>query len=269
MTATSPLLLDGEFIAYYPALAKRLGGQPMRAIIVQALWFRRDRSTDETRMSYEALGDMVGCSGDTAKRQVKWLVDNGYVHRGRASSHDATSVFRILHDALTSTNTPTPSANPSVGSGESASSTRRIRTIDQGNLPSSAPEPIAGVQNRTVEEGNLPSSHQGNLPSSTTSKNSKNTSSRSDGFREFWAAYPDTGYKGRKDDCRRIWLDMPLEERRAAYKMLQAYKTSVLWTDTERISTPYQWLNNEPWLGDAPRQVVHRTFLSPEDVALD
>lgn len=270
---SSPLLLDGEFIAYYPALAKRLGGQPLRAIIVQALWFRRERTDDTTTMSYETLGEMVGCSADTAKRQVKWLVDNGFMIKGRASAHDATSVFAISTAALTSTDTRQPSANSSARSGGSASSTRRIRTIDQGNLPSSATGPIEGVQNRTVEEGDLPSSDQGNLPSSTTSKNEKKSSTaeppRSDGFRDFWIAYPETGFKGRKDDCRKIWLALPIEERRDAYKSLMLWKNSIQWTEhPDRIPTPFQWLDGETWLGDRPPQVVKRTFLSPDDVAL-
>jgi hypothetical protein len=244
----------------------------MRAIIVQALWFRRDRSDDTTRISYEALGEMVGCSADTAKRQVKWLVDNGFMTKGRASSHDATSVFAISEAALTSEDAPTPRADPSAGEGGSASSTRRIRTIDQGNVPSSVDEPIEGVQNRTVDQGRLPSSDQGNLPSSTTSKNEKKSSTtepaRTDGFREFWTAFPDGGYKYRRDECRRIWLDLSKQERYAAWNMLMAYKTSVLWVEEGRVSTPLQFLQNEPWLGDPPRQVKKIKMLTAEDIRL-
>lgn len=274
MSTTSPLLLDGEFIAYYPALARRLGGQPMRAIIVQALWFRRDRIDDTTRISYEALGEMVGCSADTAKRQVKWLVDNGFMTKGRASSHDATSVFAISEAALTSGDTPASRANSSAGEGGSALSTRRIRTLDQGNVPSSVDQPIQGVRIRTVEEGNLPSSDQGNLPSSTTSKNEKKSSTTraapNDGFRDFWIAYPQMGYNGRKDDCRRIWLALPIEERRRAYKNLLLWKTSIAWTEhPDRIPSPFQWLDNETWLSDPPKQVPPPVkYLTVDDIRL-
>jgi hypothetical protein len=265
---SSPLLLDGEFIAYYPALARRLGGQPMRAIIVQALWFRRDRTDDTTTMSYEALGEMVGCSADTAKRQVKWLVENGFMTKSRASSHDATSVFAISEAALTSADAPKRRANPPAPADESASSTRRIRTIDQGNLPSSADRPIEGGRIRTVEEGNLPSSDQGKLPSSTTSKNEKNTPPQSDGFKEFWGEFPDAGYKGRRADCQRLWLSMSIEERHTAWHMLQAYKTSVLWVEEGRVPSPYQWLENENWRGERPKQVKKRVMLTADDIRL-
>lgn len=240
----------------------------MRAIIVQALWFRRDRETDETRMSYEALGEMVGCSADTAKRQVKWLVENGYMTKTRASSHDATSVFAISEEALTRDDAPAPRANPSAGSGESASSTRRIRTVEQGNVPSSAVPPVEVVRERHVDQGKLPSSDQGNLPSSTTSKNEKNSSTQSDGFKEFWSAFPDGGYKGRREECRKFWLALPLEVRHAAYRMLMLYKTSVLWEVEGKIPTPYQWLTNETWTSDPPRQVKKIKMLTAEDIRL-
>jgi hypothetical protein len=231
----------------------------MRAIIVQALWFRRDRSDDTTRISYEALGEMVGCSADTAKRQVKWLVDNGFMTKGRASSHDATSVFAISEAALTSNDAPTPRANPSAGEGGFASSTRRIRTVDQGNVPSSVDEPISGVQNRTVEEGNLPSSDQGNLPSSTTSKNKKNNpptpqpSILSDdlGFSEFWGRYPPCEWKQRtsKTNLRGFWFNLTDKQRHLALRALDAYIASAMWIDKpEDIPGPKIFLENEPWL---------------------
>lgn len=244
----------------------------MRAIIVQALWFRRDRESNETRMSYEALGEMVGCSADTAKRQVKWLVENGYMTKTRASSHDATSVFAISEEALTSDDAPAPRANSSAGPGGSASSTRRIRTVEQGNVPSSTVPPVEVVRERQVDQGKLPSSDQGNLPSSTTSKNEKNSSTPSDGFNEFWGQYPATRWKGKKDECRRLWLSLPHEDRQDAYRALMHYKESVIWQDDEGVSAPMRFLQNEPWLevraGTLPRKVKKIKMLTAEDIRL-
>lgn len=265
----NPLLLDGEFIAYYPALAKRLGGQPLRAIIVQALWFRRDRSTDETRMSYEDIGEMVGTSARTVERQVKWLVDNAFISRRRASAGDATSVFGVMVNALTSEDAAPPPTKTVSRTPRSVGSNLPIGGIEDDKVSSSANKPQTIPPIGGIDHDNLSSSDHDKVAGSTTSKNSKNSSTQSDGFREFWAAFPDGGYKGRKEECRKIWLSMERSERVAAWHMLQAYKTSVLWTDTERISTPFNWLNNEPWLGDKPQQVPKRTIRTADEVALD
>lgn len=266
----SPLLLDGEFIAYYPALAKRLGGQPLRAIIVQALWFRRDRSTDETRMSYEDIGDMVGTSGRTVERQIKWLIENGYISRRRASAVDATSVFGVIASALTSDDAPTHPTKTVSRTTRSRSSNLPIGGIEDDKVSTSAARPETTPRIGVLDHDNLSSSDHDKLSGSTTSKNLKNSSSSSDGFRDFWIAYPEMGFKGRKEDCRRIWLALDIEERREAYRSLMLWKNSVRWTEHEdQIPTPYQWLDGETWRGDKPRQVPPRPkMLTIDDIRL-
>lgn len=265
----SPLLMEGEFIAYYPALAKRLGGQPLRAIIVQALWFRRDRQTDETRMSYDGIGDMVGASSRTIERQVKWLIENGYLSQRRASAADATSVFGVIVSALTSENAPTLPTKTASRTPRSVSSNPAIGVIEDDKVATSAAAPIPTPAIGVLDHDNLSSSDHDNVAGSTTSKNLKKSSTPSDGFREFWSAFPDGGYKYRKEECRKIWHGMSIDERHAAWNMLMAYKNSVLWVEQEKIPTPFQWLTNETWTSDKPRQVPPPVkYLTVDDIRL-
>lgn len=267
---SSPLLLDGEFIAYYPALAKQLGGQPLRAIIVQALWFRRDRSTDETRMSYEDIGEMVGTSGRTVERQVKWLIENGYISRRRASAVDATSVFGVIVSALTSDDAstrPTKTASRTTGS---RVSNLPIGGIEDDKVSTSVPEPVPIHRNGALDHDNMSRSDGDNLSGSTTSKNLKKSSSSNDGFRDFWIAYPEMGFKGKKDACQRLWLALDIEERRDVYRSLMLWKNSIQWVEhPDRIPSPWMWLDGETWRGDKPKQVPPPIkMLTADDIRL-
>lgn len=86
---------------------------------------------------------------------------------------------------------------------------------------------------------------------------SRQPSASSDGFREFWLAYPKMGFNGKKDRCRDIWLALEHEDRRDAYRSLMLWKNSIQWTEhPEQIPTPFQWLDDETWRGDKPKQKV-------------
>jgi len=116
------LLLDGEFVAYYPRLGRLLGSVE-RAVVLQHLWFRRDRDTGLTTVSAKALADEVGMAQRTAERVLAWLADDerGYLVRcGRASSYDPTSVWEVVTAKLavtvTATSAVTVTATPAVTS---------------------------------------------------------------------------------------------------------------------------------------------------------
>lgn len=260
----STLLIQEEFVAYLPSLARVVGGIP-EAVTLQAIWFKADKATGELVMSRADLAEYLGTSPSSLGRYLKSLAGLGvltYEGRSRAG-YDKTTKYTVnpaaldalVRDAATGVTAPVQDA---------ATGTAESRGSEPANVQDAATRMDASESVKMTDSQSVKMTH------SSTTKNEKNSSSsRGDGFREFWAAFPDAGYKGRKEECRRIWSAMPYEERVAAWKMLQMYKSSVLWTDPERISTPYNWLTNEPWLGDAPPQIRKRTFLTPDDVALD
>lgn len=94
-----PLLLDGEFVSYYPALGVALGSVE-DAVLVRHLWFHRDRSTDETEMTAATLAEQVGMKVRTTERRLAGLVSSGVLSRRRKSAHDSTSVWSVHHDQI-------------------------------------------------------------------------------------------------------------------------------------------------------------------------
>lgn len=97
------------------------------------------------------------------------------------------------------------------------------------------------------------------------------SSTDDDAFRQFWARFPDNGYKGKKSECRRIWHSMSVEDRRDTWRALTAYLKSEVWRD--KIPTPLQWLENEPAIayrqGNIPKPKSTRRFYSVDDVKLN
>lgn len=267
----SALLIQEEFVAYLPSLARVVGGIP-EAVTLQAIWFKADKATGELVMSRADLAEYLGTSASSVGRYVKHLSGLGvltYEGRSRAG-YDKTTKFTVnpaaldalVHVAATPVTAPVQDA-VTASAGSSGSQVDNVHVAPTGV---SGPESVKVTHSQSVNVTH--SSYKNEEPSTSPAPSGRNTSS--DGFREFWIAYPETGYKGRKDDCRRIWLSLPLEERREAYKSLMLWKNSVQWTENEdRIPTPYQWLDGETWRGDPPRQVPPRIkFHTIEDIRL-
>ena len=262
----SALLIQEEFVAYLPSLARVVGGIP-EAVTLQAIWFKADKATGELVMSRADLAEYLGTSPSSIGRYLKSLAGLGvltYEGRSRAG-YDKTTKYTVnpaaldalVRDAATGVTAPVQDAvtAPAESSGS------QPETVQDAPTRMDGPESV-----------NLTHSQSVNLTHSSTKneepKISSESSGRSDGFREFWAAFPDGGYKGRREECRKFWLGLPIEDRHAAYKMLMQYKTSVLWEVEGKIPTPYQWLTNETWLSDPPRQVKKIKMLTAEDIRL-
>lgn len=130
-----PLLLDGEFVSYYPALGVALGSVE-DAVLVQHLWFRRDRATGETEMPTAALAEQVGMRLRTVERRISGLVSAGILSKRRKSAYDATSVWTVHHDRI----------GVSAGQPESATlavSRSPIRGIESATLAGSESATLA------------------------------------------------------------------------------------------------------------------------------
>lgn len=233
----SALLIQEEFVAYLPSLARVVGGIP-EAVTLQAIWFKADKKTGELVMSRADLAEYLGTSPSSLGRYVKGLAALGVLtYEGRSRvGYDKTTKFTVNPTALDA-------------------------LVQDAATPVTAPESVKLTHSQSVNLTH--SSYKNEEP-----KNSTEPRTQSDGFREFWAAFPDGGYKGRREECRKIWTSLSREERHAAWNMLQAYKTSVLWVEQEKIPTPYQWLSNETWVGDKPRQVTKRPMYSADDFRL-
>lgn len=95
----SGLLIHEEFVAYFPALGRALGSVE-DAVLIQALWFRRDRETNCTTATIAELADAVGMTERTARRRLAKLADCGVLTKGRAGSYDATTVWSVHLDRI-------------------------------------------------------------------------------------------------------------------------------------------------------------------------
>jgi hypothetical protein len=96
---TSPLLINDEFVSYFPALGRALGSVE-DAVLVQMLWYRRDRDTGETEMTAAALAEQVGMKVRTTERRLSGLISSGVLSKRRKSAYDPTSVWSIHHDKI-------------------------------------------------------------------------------------------------------------------------------------------------------------------------
>jgi len=262
----SALLIQEEFVAYLPSLARVVGGIP-EAVTLQAIWFKADKKTGELVMSRADLAEYLGTSPSSLGRYVKGLAALGVLtYEGRSRvGYDKTTKFTVNPTALDAlvqdAATPVTAPVQDAATGPAESSRSQVENVQDAATPVTAPESVKLTHSQSVNLTH--SSYKNEEP-----KNSTEPRTQSDGFREFWAAFPDGGYKGRREECRKIWTSLSREERHAAWNMLQAYKTSVLWVEQEKIPTPYQWLSNETWVGDKPRQVTKRPMYSADDFRL-
>ena len=99
---SSGLLIHDEFVAYFPALGRALGSVE-DAVLVQALWFRRDRATGTTTATVAELAAAVGMTERTARRRLGKMADAGVLEKGRAGSYDATTVWAVHLDRIRTT----------------------------------------------------------------------------------------------------------------------------------------------------------------------
>lgn len=89
-----PLIDDGEYIAYFPELGKTLGSVE-RAVVLQYLWYRRDRTTGRATLTYDELADETGISTRTVRRVTDWLIENFHLVKHRAGTWDSTSAWEV------------------------------------------------------------------------------------------------------------------------------------------------------------------------------
>lgn len=96
---SQPLLINDNFVSYFPALGRALGSVE-DAVIVQELWYRRDWDTGETMATAAEIADRVGMKLRTMERRLAGLVKSGVLSRRRAGSFDATSVWAVNVERL-------------------------------------------------------------------------------------------------------------------------------------------------------------------------
>lgn len=261
----SALLIQEEFVAYLPSLARVVGGIP-EAVTLQAIWFKADKATGELVMSRGDLANYLGTSPSSVGRYVKHLSELGVLtYEGRSRvGYDKTTKFTVNPAALDALvqDAVTPVAAPvsDAATASAGSSGSQAQNLQDAATPVTTPESVKVTHSQSV-----------NLTHSSTKNEEPKTSSapsgRTDGFREFWVAYPNVDYKGRKQDCQRIWSSLSIEERHAAWNSLMLWKNSVRWDENpDRIPTPFQWLDGEVWRGDKP--VQRRKMLTADDIRL-
>jgi hypothetical protein len=231
------------------------------------------------------LADWLGMNTKTARKHLHALRDAGWIEvievfepvRGQVASEYVGNAYPFQHvtEATDESALPEPADQdgqpdePPDSSGQEEGS---------GSSPShnndSTPDDGTGVD----ESGSPAASQKSAGPSSyrrddeTPPPTSSTTTPSKDGFQEFWAAYPPGPYKGRKADCHRLWQSLTVEERRDAWRALNAYRESQMWAD-HGAGSPMRWLQNDPWLeyrlGNLPQPRPRPVkYLTPDDIRL-
>lgn len=229
-------------------------------------------------ITVDRLAEWLGVNEKTARKALHEIEQAGWVEvvmviegqRGQRPSEYVANAYPFQHLSEAQETSSVPQA---ADLGErTATLPLSSGRVEESGTPPSQKVPSAPVEQTGVPKSGTPRASQKVVPPSSLRDDETVTTPQpvSDGFREFWIAYPETGYKGRKEDCRRIWLSLSMEERREAYRSLMLWKNSVQWTENEdKIPTPYQWLDGETWRGDKPRQVPPRIkFHTIEDIRL-
>lgn len=108
------LLLDEPFVAVNPSLI-RATGSASRAIVLQTLWFARDREDDTTTMTLAEVAERTGLSTRTVERATVWLRQAGVLTRAKVGAFDHTSVWAVAPSVLailTGSNPPNGETEP-------------------------------------------------------------------------------------------------------------------------------------------------------------
>lgn len=141
---SSGLLIHDEFVAYFPSLGRALGSVE-DAVLVQSLWFRRDRNTGTTTATVADLAAAVGMTERTARRRLGKMADAGVLEKCRAGAYDATTVWSVHLDRIR--------ANADMAN--MATSTCQNEQVDMANMA-------------TFDVANMATSHVAKLATSSS-----------------------------------------------------------------------------------------------------
>lgn len=244
-------------LAAYGRTPKGLLRDPHIRPIAKIVYAMVDEVAGHEDITMERLAEWLGVNVKTARRALHEIAQAGWVEvstvveaqRGQAASEYVANAYPFQH----------------LSEGEDTSSAPQVADQAERSAPlplsSTGPEesgtpPYQKVPSEPVEQTGVPKSGTPRASQKVVAPtylrddetSSSTSSASSDGFREFWAQYPDTGYKGKRPQCQTIWTSLDIESRRDAYRALMAYKNSELWEDIDRIPSPLTWLDNEPWL---------------------
>jgi hypothetical protein len=272
-------------LAAYGRTPKALLRDPDIRPIAKILYTMIDEVAGHEDITIERMAEWLGVNVKTARKALHEIRDAGWIEvveviegqRGQAPSEYIANAYSFQH--LSEGSEEVSSMQAADQAGRSGALPLSSTPMEKSGTPPSQKVPTsAGTRGNPGDPGILglpksgtPGDYQKVVPPTYLRDDETVTTTgpaRTDGFREFWTAFPDGGYKYRRDECRKIWLDLSKPERYAAWNMLMAYKTSILWVEEGKIHTPHQWLLNEPWLGDKPQQVKVRKMFSADDVAL-
>lgn len=210
-----PLIHPGEYIAYFPELGKTLGSTD-RAIVLQYLWYRRDRTTGRAVLPLDELAEKTGITYATVRRVTDWLIKNGHLVKHRASTWDPTSTWEIRWN-----------------DGAAQSGHHVVP-----NLSSSQVRKVSNTQVRNLS----------NTSSKNPEEQSENTPIVPSGFEEFWAAYPRKA--GSLPAARAAWLEA--KKKLEPVDIIAAAKRHA--DDPNRVDrytvAPAKWLTEERWNND-------------------
>ncbi|PMQ21644.1 hypothetical protein CIK84_08970 [Glutamicibacter arilaitensis] len=147
-------MIHDEFVAYFPSLGRALGSVE-DAVLVQSLWFRRDRNTGTTTATVAELAAAVGMTERTARRRLGKMADAGVLEKCRAGAYDATTVWSVHLDRIR--------ANADMAN--MATSTCQNEQVEPAILATSDVANLA-----TSHVANLATSHVANLATSHVAK---------------------------------------------------------------------------------------------------
>ena len=268
-----PFLIREEFIAYFPSLGKALGSIE-DAVLVQWLWFRRDRVQNCTQATIATVADAVGMNERTAKRRLAKLEERGIVSKTRTSAFDPTSVWTIHMDQIPSdiedsspvSATLAPTGNTGVQEGTHVSATLAptvsatlAPTVSAKLALTSSKNDEEPSKNKNTVDGSAADTRDGqvdallDVPAGTVATAKLSVE---DEFEQWYAEYP-----------RKVARGSALKAFKAARKKVSfevlmngvaGFQNRVRGSEARFIAHPATWLNAERWADEADEETQAR-----------
>jgi hypothetical protein len=245
------LLINDEFVAVFPALI-RATGSASRAIVLQTLWFARDRATGTTTMTIAEVADRTGLSHRTVERATTWARGVGALTRSKVGAYDHTSVWTVMPSVLATLT----ESNPPNGENDLANVAGSDFAKVAGSTVLENVEELFPPLTPPVTEGRQPSPE----PTAPEPKMGET-------FAAFWAEYP---RKVGKEQARKSY---ERHARQVGHAVIMAGLEAANdeWrrkrTRREYIPHPATWLNRAGWedehddaVGNDDRAAFARTW---------
>lgn len=225
MTGLDPaLFIQGDFILVRKALVDMLEGDHAAAIVMQRIMWRCERD-GVWRATQQQIADECQMTLRTTQRKVAWLIEQGWLLSTREGRYDPTRTYRVNTDEADRQQWRSPTRQNGGLSDRQNGGHFLIDSKELKPLSEAAPQTLVFDEPAALAE--------------------------TDGFEEFWAAYP---RKDAKRDAYKAW-PAALKRGGGLAPLLAGVARMPLPDNRRMIPLPATWLRGERWLDEGPEKI--------------